>query len=124
MQYSNRFLLFAFAFSSRHHGLAQSYKIGTIDIYGNRKISSSNVLAHLRVKEEDSITHENFKAADEAAKLEQQMVRQSSRNYLTKEMYGRMTVYIFLPGTVSGMTRINLGLVLRKEKLTLTFGIH
>ena len=71
MQYSNRFLLCAFAFSSWHHGFAQSYKIGTIDIYGNRKISSSNVLAHLRVKEDDSITHENFKPADEAAKLEQ-----------------------------------------------------
>ena len=71
MQYSNRFLLFAFAFSSWYHGFAQSYKIGTIDIYGNRKISSSNVLAHLRVKEADSITHENYKPADEAAKLEQ-----------------------------------------------------
>jgi len=71
MQYSNWGLLFAFAFSSWHHGFAQSYKIGTIDIFGNRKISSCNVLAHLRVKEADSITHENYNPEDEAAKLEQ-----------------------------------------------------
>ncbi len=102
MQYSNWVLLFAFAFSSWHHGFAQSYKIGTIDIYGNRKISSRKVLAHLRAKEEDSITHENFKPADEAAKLKQMPgVKHATVSPVCCDTAGNLMLYIGIGETDS-----------------------
>src|SRR5580692_6913087 len=40
--------------------LGQSFKIGTIDIYGNRKVDNNTILRYLKYKVGDSISHENF----------------------------------------------------------------
>jgi hypothetical protein len=50
---------------------AQSIKIGSIDIYGNRKINSDTILSHLTVEEGDSLSDENFKPENIVAALEQ-----------------------------------------------------
>jgi hypothetical protein len=71
MQYSLRFLLFVFILSFYQLTPAQSFKIGTIDVYGNRKTDANTILEHLNVKEGDSISHDNFRSADIASRLEQ-----------------------------------------------------
>jgi len=71
MQYSLRFLLFVFILSFYQLTPAQSFKIGTIDVYGNRKTGENTVLAKLNLKEGDSINHDNFKPAEVAAMLQQ-----------------------------------------------------
>jgi hypothetical protein len=66
-----KYILFAFTFLFCRMTFSQSFKIGSIDVYGNRKISSEIIYASLNVKEGDSISRANFKTEDIAARLKQ-----------------------------------------------------
>src|SRR5690242_17343347 len=57
------------SFTVCNFAFAQSIKIGSIDVYGNRKISADIILSHLGVKEGDTVNHENFKPEQVAATL-------------------------------------------------------
>jgi hypothetical protein len=71
MRNLRKILLLAVALVFCNIPFAQSFKIGSIDIYGNRKISSDTILSHLTVDDGDSISYENFKPENIVAALEQ-----------------------------------------------------
>jgi hypothetical protein len=74
---------------------AQSFKVGTIDIYGNRTVKSDAVLAQLNVKEGDSISHESFSPGDEAKMLEQiQGVTYATVNPVCCDTSGNLMLFI------------------------------
>jgi hypothetical protein len=60
-------LLFVFPLLFWQIGSAQ--KIGSIDLYGNRKINSGLIYSHLELKPGDSINRQTFKAEDIAGRL-------------------------------------------------------
>jgi hypothetical protein len=66
-----KYLLFAFSQFLTTYISAQLFKLGTIDIYGNRKISSELIYTSLGIKEGDSINPVNLKKEDIASKIRQ-----------------------------------------------------
>ncbi len=71
MHHSIRFLLIVFAILFYQTVFAQSFKIGTVDVYGNRKVDTRLVLQCLKLKVGDSIDMGNFNKQDVAQNLEQ-----------------------------------------------------
>jgi POTRA domain, FtsQ-type len=66
-----KFLLLAFILSFYQLSFAQSYKIGTIDVYGNRRTDVNTVIGKLNLKVGDTINHDSFKPEELAEKLRQ-----------------------------------------------------
>ncbi|HEY1112071.1 MAG TPA: hypothetical protein VGE66_00860 [Chitinophagaceae bacterium] len=60
MRVSKKILLFASLLIVHGIAWAQSTKISTIDVYGNRKIRSDSILSYLTIKEGDSINPAAF----------------------------------------------------------------
>jgi len=89
------FLVFNFAF-------AQSIKIGSIDVYGNRKISADIILSHLSVKEGDTVNHENFKPEQVAKALEQiPGVKHATVNAICCDTANHLMLYVGIGETDS-----------------------
>ena len=73
----------------------QSFKIGTLDIYGNRKTDSIVILQHLKFKIGDSINHENFKPEQIAAQLEKiPGIKHATVNAFCCDTNNNMMLYI------------------------------
>jgi hypothetical protein len=95
MHHSFRFLLLVVTLSFYQKTFAQFYKIGTLDVYGNRKIAADVVLKHLGVKVGDSITHEDFKSAEKAAILEKiPGVKHATVNPVCCDTSGNLMLFI------------------------------
>lgn len=95
MQKLKKFLVPVWGLLFSHATFAQSYKIGTIDVYGTRKTNPDTILAHLSVKEGDSITHESFKSADEAERLKQiEGVKYATVNPVCCDTANNLMLYI------------------------------
>ncbi|MGI8601270.1 MAG: hypothetical protein ACR2KB_18590 [Chitinophagaceae bacterium] len=74
---------------------SQTFRVGSIDIYGNRKVSTDTVLVYISVKEGDSIDMSNFLYKAEAAKLKQIAgVRHATVNPVCCNTDGNLMVYI------------------------------
>lgn len=71
MSYLLRFLLLCFFCIPGIGVKAQAFRIGSIDVYGNRTVNKDSVLAHLPVKEGDSISRDNFNTAEVANIIKQ-----------------------------------------------------
>jgi hypothetical protein len=85
---------------------SQSFKIGSIDIYGNRKISSNIILSHLLFKEGDSINHESFKPENVAAALEQVPgVKHATVNPICCDTANHIMLYIGIGETDSVISK-------------------
>jgi len=92
----------AFIILFYHTTFAQSFKIGTIDIYGNRKTLTEVVLAQLSIKEGDSISHQSFKSADEIARIKQiPGVKEVTVNPVCCDTAGNLMLYIGIAETDS-----------------------
>ncbi len=78
-----------------HSVFSQTFRVGSIDIYGNRKVSTDTVLVYLSVKEGDSIYMSNFLYKAEAAKLKQIVgVRHATVNPVCCNTDGNLMLYI------------------------------
>ncbi len=74
---------------------AQSFKIGTLDMYGNRKTISTVILQHLKFKIGDSINHDNFKPEQIAAQLEKiPGIKHATVNPICCDTNNNMMLYI------------------------------
>lgn len=95
MYHSFRFLLIVVTLSFYQISFAQFYKIGTLDVYGNRKIAADVVLKHLDVNVGDSITHEDFKSSEKATILEKiPGVKHATVNPVCCDTSGNLMLFI------------------------------
>jgi hypothetical protein len=102
MRNFRKILLLTIALLFSNISFTQSFKIGSIDIYGNRKISSEIILSHLTVREGDSINHENFKPENVVAALEQiPGVKHATVNPICCDTANHIMLYIGIAETDS-----------------------
>ena len=95
MRSSSRFFLPAVIVLIAHSTFAQSFKVGTLDIYGNGKTDTGIILKYLGVREDDSITRENFKSAERAAVLEKiPGVKHATVNPVCCDTSGNLMLFI------------------------------
>ncbi|HLK31138.1 MAG TPA: FtsQ-type POTRA domain-containing protein [Puia sp.] len=95
MQKTKSFLLFAIVLMFFCTAFSQSFKIGTLDIYGNRKTDTNTVLQHLKFKIGDSINHDNFKPEEIAAQLEKiPGVKHATANAICCDTNNNIMLYI------------------------------
>lgn len=102
MQTSKKVLLLATALLPCYTTFSQSLKIGAIDIYGNRKISSDIIFTQLSLKQGDSIDYGNFKREPLVAQLVQiPGVKYATVNPLCCDPANNLTLYIGIGETDS-----------------------
>ncbi|MFN2458981.1 MAG: HEAT repeat domain-containing protein [Chitinophagaceae bacterium] len=78
-----------------HLAFSQTFRVGSIDIYGNRKILADTVLVHLSVKEGDSIDVSKFLSKAEAEKLKRIAgVKHATVNPVCCNTDGNLMLYI------------------------------
>jgi hypothetical protein len=95
MHHSFRFLLLAFALLCYQIDFAQSFKIGTIDVYGNRKVHAGLVMLRLGLKVGDSVDMRNFDQQELTQQLEQiPGVKHASVNPVCCDTANNLMVFI------------------------------
>ncbi len=95
IQHNFIYIFFVFCTGLSPATTAQVFKIGSIDIYGNRKTDAGIIYKNLDVKEDDSVRVGNFKTEDVVAKLTQiPGVRYASVNPVCCDPSGNLLIYI------------------------------
>jgi hypothetical protein len=97
-----KYIVFVFISFFSQLTSAQLFKIGSIDIYGNRKTSPDVIYHYLNLKEGDTINPGDFKPEDIAARLKQIIgVRYATVNPVCCDENGNLMLYIGIGETDS-----------------------
>ncbi len=103
MRYSKIFLI-AFSLLIYNTVSAQSFKIGTLDIYGNRNISAATILAKLSVRIGDSVSVGKFSPPKEVQNIKAiSGVKDATVNSVCCDTSGNLMLFIGICETNSCM---------------------
>jgi hypothetical protein len=102
MQKIKRLYLFVLLLLFFCSAFAQSFKIGTLDIYGNRKTAANIIFQYLKYKIGDSINHDDFKSQEIAAQLEKiPGIKHATANAVCCDTNNNIMLYIGIGETDS-----------------------